>query len=93
MEAAGLLPNETVLCTNEHNGTQFLTYVTPGRRGRGELILNGPVARQAACGDRLTIHRYDSLSEDQVDAMSSQVLRIDTSAGVSPSAGWVVVPS
>ena len=80
MDAAGLLPNETVLCTNEHNGNQFLASLRQGRRGRGELILDGPVARQGSRGDRVTIHRYDSLSQDQVDKMSSKVVLIDMSA-------------
>ena len=80
MDAAGLLPHETVLCTNELSGNQFLASVSQGRRGRGELILGGPVARQGSRGDWLTIHRYDSLSQDQVDEMSSQVVLIDMSA-------------
>ena len=80
MDAAGLLPHETVLCTNELSGNQFLASVSQGRRGGGELILGGPVARQGSRGDRVTIHRYDSLSQDQVDGMGSKVVLIDLSA-------------
>ena len=79
MDAAGLFPNEIVLCTNETNGGQFLTYVTKGKRGRGVLILNGPVACQGTRGDRLTINRYDALSEDQMNLRNPKVVLIDRS--------------
>ncbi len=83
MDAAGLLSNETVLCTNEHNGTQFLANVRRGRRGRGELILNGPVARQGMPGDRVTIDRYDSFAEEQTNGGNSKVLVINMSIASS----------
>ena len=79
MDAAGLFPNEIVLCTNENNGRQFWTYVTRGKRGRGDLILNGPIARQGTRGDRLTIDRYDALSDDQVNRRNPKVVLIDRS--------------
>ena len=63
MDATGLLPNDTVLCTNEHNGNQFLANIRRGRRRRGELILN---TRQGMAGDRVTIDRYDSFSKGQM---------------------------
>ena len=83
MDAAGLLPNETVLCTNEHNGNQFLANVRRGRRGGGELILNGPLARQGMPGDQVTIDRYDSLSEKQMKGRNLEVLVINMSTRAS----------
>ena len=79
MDAAGLLPNDTVLCTNEHNGNQFLANVIRGRHGGGELILNGPLARQGMLGNRVTIDRYDSLSEKQMKGRNLKVLVINMS--------------
>lgn len=58
MEKAGLLPHERVLCSNLANGERFETYVIPGRRGSGEIILNGATAHLGKAGDRLTIMSY-----------------------------------
>jgi aspartate 1-decarboxylase len=48
LDAAGILPYETILCSNASNGDQFLTYVIEGKRRGGEITLNGPIARKGA---------------------------------------------
>src|SRR5262245_49497758 len=58
MEKAGLLPYERVLCSNLANGERFETYVIPGERGSGEIVLNGATAHLGRVGDRLTIMSY-----------------------------------
>jgi aspartate 1-decarboxylase len=58
MEKAGLLPYERVLCSNLANGERFETYVIPGERGAGAIILNGATAHLGKVGDRLTIMSY-----------------------------------
>src|SRR5512135_3067003 len=50
IEAAGMLPYEQVSVSNLNNGERFETYVIPGKRGSGELVLNGPTARKGAKG-------------------------------------------
>jgi len=63
MEKAGLLPYERVLCSNLANGERFETYVIPGQRGAGEIILNGATAHLGQIGDRLTIMSYTFVDE------------------------------
>ena len=46
LEAAGILPYEAVVCSNLNNGERFMTYAITGKRGGGEIILNGPTARK-----------------------------------------------
>jgi aspartate 1-decarboxylase len=58
MEQAGLLPYEKILCGNMSNGNRFETYAIPARRGSGEIIMNGAVARLGQPGDLLTIMSY-----------------------------------
>lgn len=58
MDKAGLLPFERVLCSNLANGERFETYVIPGERGAGAIILNGATAHLGKVGDRLTIMSY-----------------------------------
>lgn len=63
MEKAGLLPYERVLCSNLANGERFETYVIPGRRDSGDIILNGATAHLGKAGDRLTIMSYTFVDE------------------------------
>src|SRR5213083_2132944 len=63
MEQVGLLPYERVLCSNLANGERFETYVIPGERGSGAIVLNGATARLGKMGDRLTIMSYTFVDE------------------------------
>ena len=58
MEKAGLQPYEKILCGNMANGERFETYAIPGKRGSGEIILNGAVAHLGEKGDLLTIMNF-----------------------------------
>jgi aspartate 1-decarboxylase len=58
MEQVGLLPYERILCSNMANGNRFETYAIPGRRGSGDIVLNGAAARLGRKGDRLTIMSF-----------------------------------
>ncbi len=57
-EAAGLHPWQEVLVVNENNGSRLYTYVIPGRRGSGEVVLNGPSARLGEVGDIVVIMSF-----------------------------------
>ena len=58
MERAGLLDNERILCSNLAGGQRFETYVIPGPRGDGVIVLNGAAAHCGKTGDRLTIMSF-----------------------------------
>ena len=58
MDQIGLLPYERILCGNMANGERFETYAIPARRGSGDIILNGAVARLGQAGDILTIMSF-----------------------------------
>lgn len=58
MEKVGMVPYERILCGNLANGNRFETYAIKGRRGSGDVILNGAVAHLGKAGDRLTIMSY-----------------------------------
>lgn len=55
MDRVGMLPFERVLCSNQANGERFETYLIPGKRGSGDIVLNGATAHLGKPGDRLTI--------------------------------------
>ena len=74
MEKAGLQPYEKILCGNMANGERFETYAIPGKRGSGEIILNGAVAHLGKKGDVLTIMNFASVSEKKARKWKPRVI-------------------
>jgi aspartate 1-decarboxylase len=58
MEAANLIEGEKVQIVNNNNGERLETYAIPGKRGSGEITLNGAAARRVAIGDVLILITY-----------------------------------
>jgi aspartate 1-decarboxylase len=65
MEKCGLQEYEKILCGNMANGNRFETYVIKGKRGAGEIILNGAVAHLGKRGDLLTIMSFAAVNEKE----------------------------
>ena len=53
MDAANIIENEKVQIVNVNNGERLDTYVIKGKRGSGDVCLNGPAARKAQVGELL----------------------------------------
>lgn len=58
IEASNLIEGEKVQIVNINNGERLETYVIKGKRGSGEICLNGPAARKVAVGDVVIIIAY-----------------------------------
>lgn len=58
MDAAQILHGEKVQIVNNNNGERFETYTIPGKRGSGEIVLNGAAARRVMRGDVIIIITY-----------------------------------
>lgn len=65
MEAADIVENEKVQIVNIHNGERLETYVIKGKRGSGEICLNGPAARKAQVGDIVIIISYCAIDKNE----------------------------
>jgi aspartate 1-decarboxylase len=74
MEKVGLVPFERILCSNTANGKRFETYAIPGKRGSGQIVLNGAAARLGKRGDRLTIMSFTSVSQAEVKRWAPRVI-------------------
>lgn len=61
MDAANLIEFEKVQVVNINNGERIETYVIKGKRGTGEICLNGPAARKVVVGDIIIIMSYASM--------------------------------
>lgn len=64
MEAAGVLPYEKVHVLDITNGSRLETYAIQGRRGDGEVCINGAAAHLVNKGDLVIILTYQQVSEE-----------------------------
>ena len=55
IDAANFVVGEKVQVVNVNNGERLDTYIIQGKRGSGEVTLNGPAARKAQKGDIIII--------------------------------------
>jgi len=77
LEAAGILPYEAVVISNLNNGERFTTYAMAGKRGSGEIVLNGPTARKGAIGDQIIIFCYEFYAEDEIKRHAPRIIKVD----------------
>ncbi|MDO4700858.1 MAG: aspartate 1-decarboxylase [Moraxella sp.] len=77
LEAAGIAINEKVQIVNNNNGERLETYAIAGRRGSGEVCLNGAAARLVQKGDVVIIMSYVLLSEDRAKTHQPKVVLVN----------------
>jgi aspartate 1-decarboxylase len=77
LEAAGMLPYEQVRVSNLNNGERFETYVIPGKRGLGEMVLNGPTARKGAKGDKIIVFCYEYYNEQELKTFKPKIVQVN----------------
>ena len=77
LERAGILPYEQVSISNLNNGERFETYVIPGKRGGGEICLNGPTARKGAVGDIIIIFSYGFFEEKKLKRYKPTIILLN----------------
>ena len=74
MEQAGLQEYERILCGNMANGQRFETYTIRGKRGSGEIIMNGAVAHLGKKGDLLTIMNFAVVDKKEAKKWKPRVI-------------------
>ncbi len=77
MDAAGIVPYEKIQVVNVNNGARLETYVIPGRRGSGEVVLNGAAARWGEVGDPVILLTYAQLEEHELPNYSPRIVYVD----------------
>ncbi len=66
VDAAGMRVYEKVSVVNVNNGARFETYIIEGKRGSGEVCLNGAAARLGMKGDKVIIITYAQVEEKEL---------------------------
>ncbi|MCK5816301.1 MAG: aspartate 1-decarboxylase [Flavobacteriaceae bacterium] len=74
MEAANIIEGEKVQIVNNNNGERLETYVIPGERASGEIILNGAAARKVAKGDILIIMSYGIMTMEEAKSFKPSLV-------------------
>lgn len=77
MDAADLKRFEKIEIYNVTNGERFATYVIPGERGRGDIVINGAAAHKASPGDLVILCCYADYDEEEVEAHRVRLVYVD----------------
>ncbi len=77
MDAANIIENEKIQIVNLNNGERIETYVITGKRGSGQIILNGPAARKGMIGDIIIIISYASMELDEAKRFKPTIIYPD----------------
>lgn len=77
LEAADILPGEQVQVLNLNSGARFVTYAIRGRRGTGQMMLNGPAARLAYKGDTIIVIAYAPMDDAEARTFKATVVKVD----------------
>lgn len=77
MDAADLYPYEKVHVLDIDNGERFETYVIEGRRGSGDMCINGAAARLVSVGDKIIVISYASYDESELVGYEPAIVKVD----------------
>jgi len=78
MDAVNIIENEKVQVLDLNNGERFETYVIKGKRGSGEICLNGAAARKVLVGDILLIMAYALMDLNEAKSFRPAIIFPDT---------------
>ncbi|MCS7276847.1 MAG: aspartate 1-decarboxylase [Dehalococcoidia bacterium] len=77
MEAADILPYEQVHVLDVTNGARLVTYAIPGRRGSGEVCINGAAAHLVKTGDIVIVLTYATMTEEEARNHHPRLVYVD----------------
>jgi aspartate 1-decarboxylase len=77
LDAADILLFEKVQVVNINNGSRLETYVIEGKRGSGQICLNGAAARLGAPGDKIIIISYADMEDAEAREWEPTTILVD----------------
>jgi aspartate 1-decarboxylase len=77
MQAAGILPYESVLIANLNNGNRFETYVVQGEADSGDVVILGAAAQLASPGDIVIIMAFTYCTPDEAAEIAPKIVVLD----------------
>ncbi|MCH8120506.1 MAG: aspartate 1-decarboxylase [Planctomycetes bacterium] len=77
MEAAGILPYESVLVADLNNGNRLETYVVPAEANSGQIVILGAAARLIKQKDIIIILSFGFFTPDQAKEFKPKIVVLD----------------
>jgi aspartate 1-decarboxylase len=77
LERADILEHELVHVLDIDNGNRFETYTIAGRRGSGDVQVNGAAARLVHEGDTVIVISYAEYDEAELSTYEPVVVHVD----------------
>ena len=77
LQAADILEHEQVHVVDIDNGARFETYTIPGRRGSGEIKVNGAAARLVHRGDTIIVISYGQYEQVELERYEPCVVHVE----------------
>jgi aspartate 1-decarboxylase len=78
MDAANIIENEKVQVLDLNNGERLETYGIKGKRGSGDICINGAAARKVLVGDILLIMAFASMDFEEAKSFKPVIIFPDT---------------
>ena len=76
LDAADIREHEQVHVVDIDNGARFETYTIAGRRGSGEITVNGAAARLVHTGDTVIVVSYAEYDDSELDSYTPKVVHV-----------------
>jgi aspartate 1-decarboxylase len=92
LEKSGIQPFQYVNITNVSNAVFWRTYVIAGKRGQGDVCLNGPPARLFAVGDKVVILAEALLEPSELKNLNPVVVFVDDKNKITNVVKHKVIP-
>ena len=86
MDAADMLPYESVHIWNVTRGSRLVTYIIEGPRGSGAICVNGAAAHLNSPGDLVILATFADMTREEARAHVPRVVRVDASNRPLPDA-------
>lgn len=77
LEKSGIQPFQMVNITNVSNGIFWQTYAIAGKRGNGDMCLNGPPARHFHPGDKIIVIGEAYIEQSALGELNPVVVFVD----------------
>ncbi len=77
MEHAKIFPFEKVMVVSLDSGERLETYVIEGKKGSGEVCINGAAARKIIKGDKIIIMSFASINESEAENFKPAIVFVN----------------
>ena len=83
MEHAKIIPFEKVMVVSLDSGERLETYVIEGKKGSGEVCINGAAARKILKGDKIIIMSFAGINESEAENFKPIIVFVNENNRIS----------